>query len=201
MESVMFSPKQLLVAFKSLADSEDAPPGVGHCQWLDIQARRLGFNNYHDFRERLKAPAARMLGEVSIRLMERVCATKEPSRDDCAYYELIPIDGQIGFYSYWIGWDERGKEVRVPRPLSGRLSVPKRRKDTSSPVYVVESERELLAWQFGWNAAAYLPEDLAKDHFPSLFDRGHLIAANPPLELIRQKSHGREQVLLANMSM
>jgi hypothetical protein len=196
----MFNRKQLLIAFKSFADSEVSPPGLGHCQRLDFHAMRLGFSNYHHFHETLKAPPARMLGEISIQLMERVCATKEPSREDCAYYELIPMGGQIGFYSHWIGWDAQGEEVRVPRPLNGKLSVPELRKQVSEPVYVVESDRELLAWRTGWNARAYVPEDLAKSHFASLFDRGHLIAADPPLDLIRQKGLARQQELLANIS-
>ena len=196
----MFNRKQLLIAFKSFADSEVAPPGLGHCQRLDFHARRLGFNDYHHFHETLKAPPARMLGEISIQLLERVCATKEPSRADCAYYELIPMDGQIGFYSYWIGWDAQGEEVRVPRSLNGKLSVPALRKKMSHPVYVVESERELLAWRAGWNSSAYVPEDLAKGHFASLFDREHLVSKDPPIDLIRQKGLVRQHELLANIS-
>jgi len=196
----MFNRKQLLIAFKSFADSEVAPAGLGHCQRLNFHAKRLGFHSYHHFSETLKAPSARILGEVSIQLLERVCATKEPFRDDCAYYEFIPMDGQIGFYSYWIGWDAHGEEVRVPRPLNGKLSVPRLRKKASHPIYVVESERELLAWRAGWNSRAYVPEDLAKENFASLFDRSHLIAADPPLDLIRQKGLARQQELLANIS-
>jgi hypothetical protein len=90
--------------------------------------------------------------------------------------------------SSWIGWDKNGDEVRVPRRLDGAGTVPSLRSQSESPIYVIERDTELLAWRAHWGSTAIVPEDLAKEHFGSLFDRGHLVASEPPMDLVRAKS-------------
>lgn len=184
----MFDSKLLLSAFKSLAMSEAAPPELGHCQRLNFQAQSLGYNDYHHVLRLFKKPTESTLNSLPIRLLKRVCAQQLPSRRDCAYVELYALGSKIGFYSYWIGWDKNGDEVREPRRLDGQGTVTGLRSQSESPIYVIERDTELLAWRADWGSTAIVPEDLAKQHFASLFDRDHMVACEPPMDLVRAKA-------------
>jgi len=82
--------------------------------------------------------------------MRRIAA-RRVQMQACSYYEFLAFeDGGHGFYSHWIGWDRHGDEVRVPRPYCGTDEHLRRFVDF--PVYVVESERELLAWRYNWRS-------------------------------------------------
>ncbi|WZB69464.1 hypothetical protein WJ968_24595 [Achromobacter xylosoxidans] len=96
------------------------------------------------------------------------------------YFEFVPLPDGIGYHSYWIGWDSAGKEVRVPRPLDGKSSVKGLREIAKHPVYVIESDLELVVWQHVWKSSAYLPETLARRSFPRCFDKRHLVADSLP---------------------
>jgi hypothetical protein len=184
----MLDSKLLISAFKSLAISEPAPPELGYCQRLKFQAQRLGYNDYHHVLRLFKRPTESTLNSLPIRLLKRVCAQQLPSRSDCAYVELYALGSKIGFYSSWIGWDKNGDEVRVPRRLDGPGTAAGLRSQSESPIYVIERDTELLAWRADWGSTAIVPEDLAKEHFRSLFDRRHLVASEPPMDFVRAKS-------------
>jgi hypothetical protein len=195
----MFDSQLLISAFKSLA-AEAAPPDLGHCQRLNFQARRLGYNDYHHVLRLFKKPTENTLQSLPVRLLQRICAKQLPTRSDCAYVELYALGRKVGFYSSWIGWDKDGDEVRVPRRLDGLASVSGLRGQSESPIYVIERDTELLAWRADWRSTAIVPEDLARAHFGSLFDRQHLVASDPPYDLIRAKSARQIAALESNVS-
>lgn len=175
--------------------------GLSHCQMLNEKSQELGFQSYHHLRESLKGLPDDQFGPVSIGLMRRVCETKLPSQD-CPYYEFYTWPnrhGEVGFYSHWIGWDKHGEEVRVPRPLHGRESVLGLRKIEDRPIYVVETEIEVLLWQFRWGAIGYVPEALAKHFFGSIFEKGRRAEENPPMDLVKAKSEARMAKILAQV--
>ena len=186
----MFNSHQLIRALKSLAYADDSLSDLSQCQRLHYHARRLGFQNFEHYRRSLRNAPEESLEKLSTRLMERVCATKLPSVDG-PYVELTPVPDGISYYSYWIGWDKDGEEVRAPRPIDAQHSVPKLRKLLDHPIYVVESPRELLVWQYLWKSTAYLPEELAREFFPSLFNVNSRVDSNVPQELIRQRALAR----------
>lgn len=181
----------------------DPIAGLGHCQMLDAKSQELGFQNYHHLRETLRGLPDDQFGPVSIGLMRRVCETKLPSQD-CPYFEFYSWpnnnkQGEVGFCSHWIGWDKHGEEVRVPRPLSGYESVVGLRKIEQRPIYVVETEIELLLWQFRWGAIGYVPEALAKQFFRSSFNKEHRVEKDPPLDLVKAKSEERMAKVYADV--
>lgn len=193
----MYTSNQLIRALKSLAYSDDSKSDQGHCQRLHYHARRLGFQNFEHYRRWLKSAPEASLAKLSTRLMEQVCATRLPSLD-APYVEFTPIPDGISYYSHWIGWDQHGNEVRAPRPLDAQHSVPRLRKLLDHPIYVVESARELLAWQYQWKATAYLPEELAREFFPSFFSKDHFVDPNVPHELVRQRATERQAQLMSD---
>jgi hypothetical protein len=168
-------------------------PGLSHCQMLNAKSQELGFQSYHHLREGLKGLPDDQFGPVSIGLMRRLCETKLPSQD-CPYYEFYTWPnkhGEISFYSEWAGWDKYGEEVRVPRPLDGRESVLGLRKIEERPIYVVETEIEVLLWQFRWGAIGYVPEALARLFFGSTFNKERRIEKDPSMDLVKAKSEER----------
>ena len=193
----MYNRNQLLRAFKSLAHADDSQADQGHCQRLHYHAQRLGFQNFEHYRRWLKTAPETSLANISTRLMERVCATRMPSLDE-PYVEFTPVLDGISYYSCWIGWDSNGDDVRGPRPLDAKRSVPLMRKKNEHPVYVVESPRELLAWQYRWKAMAYLPEALARAFFPSFFGKG-LVDPNVSPELVSQRALERHARLMVSL--
>lgn len=184
----MFQYKDVIDGLKSLSSIEGTLD-LSHCQMLNFQAQELGFQGYHHFCQSLKSLSQDVLGQQSIALMRRICEKRLPSRDDCPYFEFVPLSKGVGYYSYWIGWDENGDEVRVPRPLIGVSSVKKLRGEAEYPIYVIETERELEAWQHIWGSTAYIPEELAKCRFPRYFEKEHLVIDNPPINLIKKKAN------------
>lgn len=182
-----FQLKEVIDAVKNLvtADSESV---LTHCQDLDVKAKALGFESYHHMRETLKRIPPDQFGNTSLRLMRKVCAARRPSLR-CAYFEFhtLPGDG-LGFYSHWIGWDRNGDEVRAPRPMDGLESVSRLRQCSGVPVYVVESPKELIAWQDVWGSTALIPQNLAKQSFPWAFDKSHLAEKDPPMDKVKQKA-------------
>ncbi|MCS3805047.1 hypothetical protein HNO92_002216 [Chromobacterium alkanivorans] len=182
----MFAYQDVINGFKSLRSAEDTPSSLSSCQALEFWAKNYGFQSYHHFRESLRRQPQDTFAKTSLKLMRLFCEKRLPTLD-CAYYEFMVLPKSIGYYSNWIGWDKNGDEVRTPRPLSGKESVKGLRKAADYPIYVVESERELVAWQKVWGSTAYIPADLAKQHFQKSFNKKHLVADNPPYELIKRK--------------
>ncbi|ODS24323.1 hypothetical protein AB835_03905 [Candidatus Endobugula sertula] len=120
--------------------------------------------------------------------MRKLCKSTKPSLD-VAYYEFYSFktngeSPRVAFYSSWIGYDKFGREVRIPRSLNGLKSIDGIRGIFESPVYVVESDKQLLSWLFNWHGVALITEELAKDYFHSRFNRRHRVADNVPSELI-----------------
>jgi hypothetical protein len=137
-------------------------------QLLDRQSRQLHFNNFHHFQRVLQNLTDEEIGKISSSLMRRACAKVLPKRN-CAYFEFIAErEGGMSYYSYWKGWGERGQEIRVPRPLIGFVSVPRLRERGTTPVFVVETERQLSAWKNEWYGTAYVSSTLARKHLKSL---------------------------------
>ena len=180
----MFALQEVIDAVKDLA-SADLKSDLSHCQLLNARVRELGYQSFHHFRETLRHIPPDRFGNVSLQLMRQVCAARIPTLD-CAYYEfqVLPRHG-VGFYSHWIGWDKHGDEVRVPRPLIGTPTASGLRRIADYPIYVVESEKELLVWKDIWRSTALVPENIAKSSFPLAFKKEHLVEKNPPLERIR----------------
>lgn len=182
-----FTYKQVIDSFKSPASIDDGLLEFSHCQRLNIKARQLGFQSYVHLRKTLKQLPQDSFASVSLRLMRRICEQKLPTRE-CRYFEFVPLPKGIGYYSEWIGWDKNGSEVRVPRPLHGMPSVNGLRKAVDFPVYVVESDNEIYAWQNIWKSTAYIPEDLAKRYFARYFNKQHLVEVDLPLERVTGKN-------------
>lgn len=183
----MFSSQMLISSLKRLAAKDENLPSLSHQQRLNHHARRVGFLNYEHYQKHLKNPPNNSLDNLSLRLVEYFCSTKLPSLN-CPYYEFTPDRGSVIYYSYWIGYDKNGEEVRIPRPLEGRDSVMMLRKHQQHPVYVVESEQELLTWLFRWNSKAYIPEKLAHKFFPRCFNKHHLVERDFDREMVIKKS-------------
>jgi hypothetical protein len=183
----MFAFKAVLSAFKS--HKADIDRDLKHCKVLEARARALGFESYHHFRNSLNGLPPDQFGNVSLKVMRYVCERRLPQQD-CAYYEfrVLPRHG-IGFYSSWIGWDDRGEEVRVPRALEGLGTARGLRKAMKDPVYVVETGQELDAWQYIWRSTALIPEPLAKEYFPRSFDKEKFVSPNPPIDLVKRNSN------------
>lgn len=183
----MFTYKQVDDGLKSLAFTTDRLTGRSHCQRVERQARLLGFQSYYHFQQTLRQLPPDTFAGLSLRLMRRICEMRLPRRADYAYFEFIPLPKGVGYYSQWAGWDKEGNEVRVPRPLAGISSVQGMRTATGAPIYVVESEQELAAWQEVWKSTAYIPEKLARKSFSKYFEKEKLVMENPPMDLVKAK--------------
>jgi hypothetical protein len=182
----MFQVSEVIDAVKNLA-SGDAEEDRSHCEALDLYAKQLGYQGFHHLRESISPFPAGGFDRYSIKLMRQICLRRTPSVD-CAYFEFIAYDArQFGFYSYWIGWDKHGEEVRVPRPLDGAQTASNLRNSADFPVYVIESEKELLAWRHSWLSIALIPEQLARPSFPFAFNKDFLVEADPPVRKVRAR--------------
>lgn len=180
----MYSRNQLICALKNLACTDDSLPNKSYNQLLIYHAQRLGFQSYEHYRRWVSSAPETALGNLSTRLMAHVCATKLPSFNE-PYYEFISIPNGLSFYSHWIGYDNNGYEVRVPRPLDGQYSVPAVRKLLNRPIYVVEHGLELLSWQYKWKATAYIADRVARKYLSSFFAKDHLVDHDVPKDLVQ----------------
>ncbi len=183
----MFAYQDIITGVKAAAKSNRSED-YSHCQLLNLYSRNLGFENFHQLQTSLKALPEDNFGQISTKLMRKVCAQKLPSQDSPYYEFLCHADGSTSFYSYWIGWDRFGKEVRVPRPLIGLTSVKDMRERRDMPVYVLESSKEVLAWKYGWKGTAYMPESVAREFFAFSFNKEHLVDDNPDMEQVKKNS-------------
>lgn len=182
----MFSYAQLKAGLKSLPVSADVSADLCHCQLLTVRARQLGFNDYNHFKQVLKKAPRDAFGNISLRLMREICEKRLPEPGS-TYYEFMRLPDGVGFYSQWIGWDNKGDEVRVPRPLDGFASVPRLRAEVDHPVYVISNLDELTAWRLVWGKSAYLPEQLAKAYFKTYFEKDHLVDQDPPMRKVNAR--------------
>lgn len=123
---------------------------------------------------RLDNTETSQFGNVSQRL---------PSLDGPYLYFEAHKDGSFGYYSHWIGFDKEGREVRVGSPLDATRAI-EFREFLPHPVYVVESNREWIDWQYRWRAGALLPEALARERFQSFFERKSLAVKDPPMDKV-----------------
>jgi len=181
----MFSTQEIIGALKEASFDQESIEGLTHCQLLEARAKMLGFEGYHHLRTSLMSVPGELFEHLSLALMRKICSQRLPTLD-CAYYEFMVLpDKGIGFYSYFIGWDCRAEEVRVPRPLVGLPTAIGLREIAEHTIYVVESMKEISAWQASWRATALVPEALAKEAFPRCFNKEHFVDANPPLHRIR----------------
>jgi hypothetical protein len=189
----MFDRSEVIDSLKELATADRESGRRSHCQLLNFYAEQLNFRNYEDLIRSLKAVPDDNIGTVSVRLMRQICAARLPSLD-CSYCSFTAFnDGTFGYYSHWIGWDDKGREVRVPSPLDGMRIVEQSRERLSHPVYVIESFKELLAWQFKWLAGAVMPEALARKFFVSFFSQDWKVSKNPPMHKIRAQAARRRK--------
>ncbi|WP_194790747.1 hypothetical protein [Pseudomonas sp. UFMG81] len=182
----MFCTKSVLVAFKSM-EVADPPENLTHTQYLDYKAKILGFAHYHHLKTNLKkAPADRAV-HIHDALMRKICAARLPHPEASHVRMVVHGDGDVGFDSYWIGWDEQGDEVREARAGFGKSRIEAFRARDLQPLYLLNDGQELIAWLKAWHSFAAVPVDLAKEYFPDMFDQKHLVAENPPYELIDEK--------------
>jgi hypothetical protein len=99
------------------------------------------------------------------------------------------FDGKsISYESYFIGWDKHGNEVCASDPGHGRLVIIDFRTTFDDPLYLIETDAELLAWKWSWGSLAAVPVAMAKKHFPLLFLKDHPVVADL---LIKKKSSAR----------
>ncbi|ATP10101.1 MULTISPECIES: hypothetical protein [Aeromonas] len=182
----MFAYQDIVAGVKAAAKTNPIE-NYSHCQLLNLHSRNLGFQSFHHLQSSLKAVPKDNFNQISTRLMRKVCASKLPSQDSSYFEFWCHADGSFSFYSYWIGWDRFGKEVRLPRPLIGLTSVKGLRKQVDSPIYVLESTKEILAWMFGWKGMAYIPESIARKYFAFHFNKNHLVDKNPNMPLVREQ--------------
>lgn len=183
----MFDLAYVTDAIRSM-ELDSVPKDLPYCQKLELKAKHLGFQNWNHLLNTLRhEPDPARLETCTMRLMKKVCGMRLPRRDKaCVQFTVLP-DGGIGHYSYWIGWDDDGDEVRVPRSIDGREQARKLRKLQSAPIFVIENERELLAWLFDWTSTAIMAPSLAKHFFPSSFSKNHLVSNDPPMDVIKAK--------------
>lgn len=184
----MFSTQEVVNTVKKAIFDQELVDDLSHCQLLDAKAKQLGLKSYHHLRTWLEGTPDELIEDCLLGLMKKICAMRLPSKQ-CAYYEFMMLpDGGIGYYSCFIGWDKHADDVRVPRPLHGLPTTIGLRKLAKHPIYVIESAKELSAWQWSWRATALIPEALAKETFPRSFNKEHLIDSNPPLHRVRSTS-------------
>lgn len=177
----------LLEGLKSLPAPADISAPLSHCQLLDVKARQLNFNNYHHFRQILKKAPEDEFVEIATALLREICA-KRLSNPGSLYYEFTAEFDSVRFFSEHLGYDKRGNEVRVPRPVTGDVeSLQLLRSQLGDPLYVIANDTELLVWRWIWGGTAYLPETLAKANFWRCFDREQRVVENPCLRLVRAK--------------
>lgn len=146
-----------------------------YCQRLTHLCKEFGFNNFHHFRKVVEHLSEDLIGNISTTLMRRYCELAQP-KPGIAYYEFLSVnnDTRLRFYSQWAGWDEFGQEVRVPRTLNGE-SAPRLRKSLNKTVYIVESDRQLIAWRHRWHGLCYMPAELCHKHMKEAFERNKAI--------------------------
>lgn len=146
-----------------------------YCQRLTHLSKEFGFNNFHHFRKVVEHLSEDLIGNISTTLMRRYCEVAQP-KPGIAYFEFLSVnnDTRLRFYSQWAGWDECGQEVRVPRSLNGE-SAPRLRKSLNKTVYIVENDRQLIAWRHRWHGLCYISEELCKNHMKEAFERNKAI--------------------------
>lgn len=146
-----------------------------YCQRLTHLSKEFGFNNFHHFRKVVEHLSEDLIGNISTTLMRRYCEVAQP-KPGIAYFEFLSVnnDTRLSFYSQWAGWDEFGQEVRVPRSLNGE-SAPRLRKSLNKTVYIVENDRQLIAWRHRWHGLCYISEELCKNHMKEAFERNKAI--------------------------
>ncbi|HDS1733310.1 hypothetical protein [Pseudomonas sp. BP8] len=182
----MFTTESILSAFKSM-EVADVPQNLTHAQTLDFKAKLFGFAHYYHLKTDLeKAPADRA-AHIHDALMRKICAARLPNPQASHVRMVAHDDEDVGFDSYWIGWDKRGDEVREARAGFGRSRIEAFRARNPEPLYLLGDAQELIAWLKGWHSNAAVPVELAKEFFPDIFDQKHLVAENPPYELIDEK--------------
>lgn len=167
--------------------------GMSYSERLEFHSREIGFNSYHHFLASLARFSDDRIGKVSTKLMRRACARALPKPSE-TYYEFIAQRGRrIRFYSHWIGWDQRGQEVRVASSMRADYCVPMRREQLAAPVYIIETRTQLLAWRNKWQGMAYVSSELAKREMRQAFERD-----NEVIDGIRNKAFPIEEDFISN---
>jgi hypothetical protein len=162
--------------------------GMTYCQRLDHHSRQIGYTDFHHLQKALSNLSDNQIGNISTRLMRLACCKALP-KPNKSYYEFIAQhERRMRFYSSWAGWDKRGQEVRVPRGLDGYHTVPRLRELLTAPVYVIETDRQLVAWRNKWCGMAYIPASLAREHMKEAFARYEAVVKGP-----RNEDYGLEE--------
>jgi hypothetical protein len=148
--------------------------GLTYCQNLDLNSRDIGFNSFHHLRQSLPNFTDDHIGNISTKLMRRACAVALPAPQKPYYLFVAQPELRMRFFSHWIGWDKRGQEVRTPSH-----AVFKRGGELSNPVYIIETDRQLVAWRNKWHGVAYVSAEPAHEHFKEAFARKAAIVEGP----------------------
>ncbi|CAI3804205.1 hypothetical protein [Rheinheimera sp. MM224] len=187
----MFAYQDVIDSVKGLANS-DKVRKASHCKLLEFYSKQLGFQSYNHLKDSLAGMPSEQLLNVSLKLMRNICSIRTPSIDS-SYYEFWAFDNdEIGYYSSWIGWDSNGREVRAPRALVAKPTATQLRQLYEHPIYVVESDKEIICWRHKWKGTALIPEALAKDFFKWSFNKRIKVSKNPPMDLVRK--HANEYI-------
>ncbi len=187
----MLSNKECVDYLKGLAKVLDYENKT-HCQKLDICSREFGFNNFYDFKHNLPNLSSTRGEEITCKLMQRYCqiALPNPNIDYYAFTVYKSDFRQVSYFSHWIGWDKRGKEVREPSLINAELMVNSLRNSSrfTDPVYIVENEREFSIWRLSWYGTAFIPKDLAEENFRSCFDKEWRVCKNVNMKLVERQN-------------
>lgn len=186
-----FNAKSILETFKNTEVAD--VPKLKHTQYLHFLARRLGYEDYGHFKSCVENAPSDRIGDFYTTLMKKICAVRVPN-EDVEHVCFSHFDGKsISYDSYFIGWDKHGNEVRAPDADHDKLAIMDFRTIFDEPLYLIETDAELLAWQWNWGSFAAVPVAMAKKHFPSLFLKEHLVVADPPIEKIKRKIRRRQK--------
>ncbi|WP_350025391.1 hypothetical protein [Pseudomonas fulva] len=185
-----FTAESIIETFK---ETEVAgAPKLKHTQYLNYLAKRLGYQSFKHFTQCVETAPSDRLGDYYTGLMKKICGVRVP-KQDIGHIRLSHFDGKsISYDSYFIGWDEHGREVRMPSADHGRLAIMDFREIFDLPLYVIETQAEFIAWQWNWASFAVAPPELVRANFPSLFNQRDRVVENPPMDKVKRR-YRREQ--------
>ncbi|MGK7896446.1 MAG: hypothetical protein AB4372_23220 [Xenococcus sp. (in: cyanobacteria)] len=162
-----------------------------YCQKLDIISRKFGFNNYYEFKNTLEKLPSERFFKVSSELIKEYCLIATPDPNNQYYFFTALNSKEFSYYSYWIGFDKFGEEVRVPRLINPEqvINIFRDSSNSPSPIYIIENNKQLLCWWSNWYGKALITKELAEAVFPSFFNKEWRICKNVDTELIKKRNN------------
>lgn len=169
---MFFSSNDVLRAVKISANAKRATNSTRkYCQRLTDVAREINFRSYHELQGVLNRKSR---DENLDDIVREVCMRRLPHPSVNYFSFRISTEGGkelVSYFSVSDGVDpSTGRDVRVPdlidpgQVLLGRQFLP-------TPIFVVGTGLELLAWQMLWHGRAFIPAELARSNLPRFFRR------------------------------